>query len=90
MRRLSREPHRRRPGPHARLPIATGWMVATGEPSLVGVVGFAARPRRNGTVRIPHYPFNSTGSWSILAARMKSFSDRPPRAWVESSIATFR
>ena len=34
--------------------------------------------------------FSSTGSWSILAARMKSFSLRPPMAWVESSTETSR
>ena len=33
------------------------------------------------------YFFSSTGSLSILAARMKSFSDRPPMECVEISIA---
>src|SRR5262249_19231803 len=38
----------------------------------------------------PSHLFNSTGSVSIFAARMKSFSVRPPTACVESSIATLR
>jgi hypothetical protein len=28
-------------------------------------------------------------TWSALAARMKSFSERPPIEWVESSTRTF-
>ena len=32
----------------------------------------------------------ATGTWSILAARMKSFSDRPPMACVQSSIDMLR
>ena len=36
------------------------------------------------------YFFSTIGSRSILAARMKSFSDSPPMAWVQSSMATLR
>ena len=34
--------------------------------------------------------FSATGSWLILAAMMKSLSERPPIACVQSSIATLR
>ena len=37
-----------------------------------------------------NYFFNSTGTWSIFAARMKSFSDNPPMACVQISMATLR
>ena len=37
-----------------------------------------------------HHSFSLTGISSILAATMKSFSERPPIACVVSSIATFR
>lgn len=37
-----------------------------------------------------YFFFSSTGNRSIFAARMKSFSLRPPIAWVQSSIQTLR
>lgn len=38
----------------------------------------------------PRHFFTSTGTLSIFAARMKSFSDNPPMACVHNSIATSR
>ena len=40
--------------------------------------------------RIASQRLSAMGTWLILAARMKSFSDRPPIAWVQSSTATWR
>ena len=39
---------------------------------------------------LPRGYLRSMGSSSILAARMKSFSLRPPMAWVQSSTETLR
>ncbi len=50
----------------------------------------AANDSCGGASRIADYFFNSIGNSSILAARMKSFSDSPPIAWVQSSIHTRR
>ena len=87
-----------RPGPHSRSPIRTGCIAFHEVTSSVGV-GELSRVRRQkrdasllapSLLRADAYFFNSTGSWSILAARMKSFSVRPPTACVESSMATLR
>ena len=43
----------------------------------------------NAIARVVRF-FNSIGISSILAATMKSFSERPPMACVQSSIATLR
>ena len=55
--------------------------------------GARGRRSRSHVTRIslsPGYAFTSTGSASILAARIKSFSDSPPMACVQSSIETLR
>jgi len=86
-------PRRKVYGVPRRFGMGTIFVVMTAFALLFGILKSWAKPptssRRRAIPSTQRY-FNSILSWSILAARMKSFSDSPPMAWVQSSTATLR